>query len=307
MMITTNTDLFCVDLHEYCKITLQNRQEKRIRIPEGSPLLSVYISKVEMADMREMASKRVGAAWTEKIMNKNLAEVRDALCILDPDKIRIGNIAIQLPGIKIERTSFIDDLRGFENNNLYKSSPKMENLLPTMDINTVTTSESGYSNETQAMLAADLIQNNRLSLETLIKLQSEEDAINKIKENLVGNPSAYNTFILKSGLVCKSFTVHHIGVTHLGLYVPTVILRAIIQYIHRRSLHTSVTQTHKEFSANYYHPNSLRETRKVCSECVICTQSRNMEKRDIPIGRERTLKPDRPREGISADILYFPK
>jgi hypothetical protein len=32
-----------------------------------------------------------------------------------------------------------------------------------------------------------------------------------------------------------------------------------------------------------------------------------MEKRDIPIGRERTLKPDRPREGISADILYFPK
>jgi hypothetical protein len=60
------------------------------------------------------------------------------------------------------------------------------------------------------MLAADLIQNNRLSLETLIKLQSEEEAINKIKENLVGNPGAYNTFILKSGLVCKSFTVHHI-------------------------------------------------------------------------------------------------
>jgi hypothetical protein len=121
----------------------------------------------------------------------------------------------------------------------------MENLLPTMDINTITTGESGYSNKTQAMLAADLMQNNRLSLETLIKLQSEEEAINKIKENLVGNPSAYYTFILKSGLVCKSFTVHHIGVTHLGLYVPTMILRAIIQYIHRRSLHTSVTQTHK--------------------------------------------------------------
>ena len=59
MMITTNTDLFCVDSHEYYKVTLQNRQDRRIRIPEGSPLLSVYISKVGLEDSGEIASKNV--------------------------------------------------------------------------------------------------------------------------------------------------------------------------------------------------------------------------------------------------------
>jgi hypothetical protein len=51
----------------------------------------------------------------------------------------------------------------------------------------------------------------------------------------------------------------------------------------------------------------MREVKNICRECVICSQSRNTEKRDIHIGRERTVKPERPREGISADILYFPK
>ncbi len=80
-----------------------------------------------------------------------------------------------------------------------------------------------------------------------------------------------------------------------------------MQYVHRKYLHTSVTQTKKEFSANYYHPQSDKFAKEICRECVICTQSRNMEKRDITIGRQRTLKPERPRESISADILYFPK
>jgi hypothetical protein len=51
----------------------------------------------------------------------------------------------------------------------------------------------------------------------------------------------------------------------------------------------------------------MKEVKSICRECIICAQSRNEEKRNIKVGRERTLKPERPREGISADILYFPK
>jgi hypothetical protein len=83
--------------------------------------------------------------------------------------------------------------------------------------------------------------------------------------------------------------------------------RAVVQYIHRRSLHTSATQTYKEFMANYYHPRAQKMAKEICKECIICTQSRNEAKRDIIIGRERTIKPEKPREGVSADILYFPK
>jgi hypothetical protein len=111
---------------------------------------------------------------------------------------------------------------------------------------------------------------------------------------------------LKNGLVCKKYTIQHAGITHVGIYIPTVIAKAVILYIHRRNMHTSITQTTKEFNAHYYHPRASKLTKEVCNGCIICTQSRNMEKREIKIGRERTLKPEKPREGISADILYFP-
>jgi hypothetical protein len=148
------------------------------------------------------------------------------------------------------------------------------------------------------MLAADLLEHSRISVETLMRLQAEDENIKTIRENLTGNPEAYNTYLIKSGVVCKKFTIHHAGVTHLGIYVPSSILRAVVQYVHRKSLHTSVTQTYKEFAANYYHPRAMKEVKNICRECIICAQSRNEEKRNIKVGRERTLKPERPREGI---------
>jgi dUTPase len=305
--ITMNADILCSDSNEYCKVSLQNRQNMAVKIPEGSPIARIYIYRAEGERTIEQEGQMCDPTWEEIHKNKNLTEVRDALSTLNPERVRLGNITINLHGDSDKRLKMVDDLRGFDNENLSKISPKIESMLQTTSIYNTKGEKPDYGNDSQAMLAADLIQNNRLSVETLIKLQNEDEGIKTIKENLVGNPDAYNTYILKSGLVCKTYTVQHAGVTHLGIYIPTSILRAIVQYVHRRSLHTSITQTHKEFMANYYHPRAMREVKNICRECVICSQSRNTEKRDIHIGRERTVKPERPREGISADILYFPK
>jgi hypothetical protein len=78
-------------------------------------------------------------------------------------------------------------------------------------------------------------------------------------------------------------------------------------YIHRRNLHPSTTQTIKEFKAYYYHPIADRIIKEICRNCITCTQTRNKEKKNIGVGRIRTLKPTKPREGISMDIMYLPK
>ncbi len=57
----------------------------------------------------------------------------------------------------------------------------------------------------EALLTADLLENKRLSTETFIELQNEDSKIKRIKENLLGNPKAFDTFIIRNGILCKKF------------------------------------------------------------------------------------------------------
>jgi hypothetical protein len=100
--------------------------------------------------------------------------------------------------------------------------------------------------------------------------------------------------------------VHSSTTQYLGVYIPTSILYSVVIYVHKHFLHPSKTQTLKEFSALYYHPLARRAVKKVCESCIVCAQSRNAEVKNNTVGRERTLKPSKPRESISMDILYFP-
>ena len=308
MEMNVETALMCVGTDDYNKISIQNLKSVPVTIPEGTAILIVNTSRISYdTDTGTFSSERQETLWNEvNTDSKGIALVRDVLSTFEPDSLKIGEISIRIPGEGDTRARLIDELRGHDNDNLPKISTKLYNILP-VTAEVEQNREDSYKTDTQALLALDLLKDKKLSLHTLIKLQGEDDNIQLIRENLTGNQDAYGSYILKNGLVCKKFTVHHIGVTFLGIYIPTAILRAVMQYVHRRYLHTSVTQTKKEFSANYYHPQSDKFAKEICRECVICTQSRNMEKRDITIGRQRTLKPERPRESISADILYFPK
>jgi hypothetical protein len=211
--------------------------------------------------------------WVEINKEKDIKDIRDALNTLNPHSINIGCIEVQLCGNLAQRSKQIEELRGMENELLQNWSEKMENKLPTADINMIKPSTEEYNQDTLAMLSQDLIQHERISLDTLIKMQGEEEYIKTIRENLVGNRDAYNTFMLKSGLVCKKLNIHHSGLSYVGIYIPTIILRAVIQYVHRKNLHTSATQTLKDFQANYYHPKAAKITKEICRECIICTQS----------------------------------
>ena len=100
-------------------------------------------------------------------------------------------------------------------------------------------------------------------------MQSEDEKIKRIKQNLLGDPKAFDTFVIKNGILCKKFSTKKDGLMFFGPYVPDKILKAVAIYIHRRNLHPSATQTSKEFKAYYYHPISDRVVKEICRLSLI--------------------------------------
>jgi Integrase zinc binding domain len=185
------------------------------------------------------------------------------------------------------------ELQELDNKLLQKSCYIEERLMPKIPVwSTVITDDTkkNATNEMEALLTADLLENKRLSTETFIELQNNDSKIKIIKENLLGNPEAFDTFTIKNGILCKKFCNKKDGMVFLGPYIPTGQNFKSGSSIHRRDLHPSTSQTIKEFKAYYYHPTADRIIKELCRNCIICTQTRNKEKRNIGVGRQRTLK-----------------
>jgi len=157
----------------------------------------------------------------------------------------------------------------------------------------------------KSLLAADLAENRKLTLDSLIYFQTTDPLISKIKDSLLGS-SDLKTFVLKKNIVCKIFQPRDNTQPRSVIYLPTVLLLPTIIYVHRFYLHTSISQTFKQFALHYYHPHARKYVSKVCNSCIICTIARNPEKRNVPTGTNRSFQPNGPREMISADIIYMP-
>ena len=54
-----------------------------------------------------------------------------------------------------------------------------------------------------ALLAAELHKTNKILLETLIYLQSRDEKIMEVREQLMLNKKGFESFVLKSGLLCR--------------------------------------------------------------------------------------------------------
>ena len=54
-----------------------------------------------------------------------------------------------------------------------------------------------------ALLAAELHETKKISLETLIYLQNKDEKIREVRELLMLNEKGFKNFVVKSGLVCR--------------------------------------------------------------------------------------------------------
>jgi len=262
---------------------------------------------------------------------------------LNPKFFTLECFQINLPGNPVERTQQIFELHSFEAKLLQESARGPVNPLPTLqESNLMTinldslekqipgpeikmpqmstpildsplpwpnlTRESQISpseNELASLLAADIAQNKKLSMDSMIYFQTNDPMISRIKDDLLGNTPP-NSYILKNNLVCKLYQKKDNNPSKYTIYIPTILLPAVIVYIHKHFLHTSKSQKYKEFAAFYYHPQAKRMVKRVCDSCLTCVMTRNHSNKNLSIGMQRTLQPTKPRQVYSMDILYLP-
>jgi len=175
-----------------------------------------------------------------------LLKIKDAL---NPDYITINNIRIHLFDEPQENTQEIYILQEFENEILDTVSPYIMDRLPSYQI-TVASKESPIQetsspesekyaklfpkhytvpitpDDLSQLLAAELIQNKKLTLETLIYLQTTYPYIAYIKDNMLGSKSI-RKFSLKKGVVCK-LSKNATGTENLVIYLPSVLLYPVM-------------------------------------------------------------------------------
>jgi dUTPase len=253
---------------------------------------------------------------------------------LNPTCIHVNNIKIRLTDTPCENWQAIYDFQKLENKLLDRISPTIVSSLPCYqtvvskhEINRDNIKEDEQKkSENQAtitglfpkhytvpitpddlshLLAADLMENKKLTINTLVYLQNMDPHIAFYKEKLL-HKQEHKNLVLKRGVLCK-INKYKSEDKHLTIYLPSVLLYPTLIYVHKYFLHPSRTQTLTEFFRHYYHPQAETAARKIIQACLTCSLSRNPQYRLVPVGKERTVNPHQPREAISMDILYMPK
>ena len=140
----------------------------------------------------------------------------------------------------------------------------------------------------------------RLTYEELIVLQGADEKVSVIRENLTdGHPK----YLLRKGIVYRKFFFKNQLI--LTLMIPSTILRDVIEYTHTSQLHSSKRQTYLAFAEHFFHPQAQREIRRFCNNCKKCTGAKISKDSSI-ISKPKALKPTKPREGLSVDIVELP-
>jgi dUTPase len=327
--IQVTLGLIDVSFTDYIKVVIQNMSSETIELQKGTSVAQLLVIPSEIPKFEEKwdtsketnrgefgstghefeikQHKAVQANFTEvKVKENNLFQLSEEL---SPSFFTLNNIQIQLLGHSRSRSNIMNELLNFEANlinnehdrYLITTPPLPEQYLNNLDIK-----ETELTDNTITMLlASDLMQNKRLSIESFEYYQNNDKFIQPIKENLLGKNNL-KSFILKKNIVCKLYRMKPHQESKYVIYLPQVLLLPTIAYLHKFYLHPSATQTFKQFSQHYYHPHAKRTIKKLCNSCFTCKLSRNHENKNVSIGTERSIKPTAPRQAVSADIIYLP-
>jgi dUTPase len=345
--VNVQLGLIDIGYHNYVAAVIQNMTEKEIILKKGTAVAQLLLIKAKIPkftnEWPETNSTRGGFGSTGQIFERTITNniVQDSVQFLSeeimkdendflkiedylgPRKIGINSLAINLISTPIDRAHQTFELQEFENALLEKISPTLQSKLPTIQLSqsnlknqdkeeriqsreTKLTEPYITEQEVSALLAADLSMNRKLTVESFQYFQNMDPVISAIKENLVGK-NTLPAYTMKKGIVCKIFKETESQEPRQVIYIPTSLLIPTIIYIHKHFLHPARSQTYKQFIETYYHPQARRAIQRICKACIVCSATKNVEYKNIPVGRERTFTPTQPREAISADIMYLPR
>ncbi len=139
-------------------------------------------------------------------------------------------------------------------------------------------------------------------------MQNEDERISKIKEALSsGDEVLFKKFTMRSGIVCRKFFSKINDKVLLTVYVPSCIVRDVLLHTHLEGLHPSGRQTYRSFSESFYHPQAQKLARQLCRSCPHCTAERGSSDKFSRVPKIKVLRPSKPREGLSLDIVSLPE
>jgi hypothetical protein len=101
--------------------------------------------------------------------------------------------------------------------------------------NTVIDNTELTDNTITMLLASDLMQNKKLSVESLEYYQNNDRFIQPIKENLLGK-NDLKSFILKKNIVCKLYRTKTNQESKYVIYLPQVLLLPTIAFSRNRKI-----------------------------------------------------------------------
>jgi hypothetical protein len=135
------------------------------------------------------------------------------------------------------------------------------------------------------------------------------DAFKKLwkTENTCDENLLFKKFTMRSGIVFRKFFSKRNDKDLFTVYVPTSILRDVIMHSHLSESHSSGRQTFKSFSEFFYHPQAQKIARQLCRTCEQCEKERESFDTVKKVPKNRALRPAKPREGLSLDIVCLPK
>jgi hypothetical protein len=191
----------------------------------GSPIERTQ----QLFDLHSFEAKSITQATVLRSFLLPVIQLRSTLAQLDEQKLQLGLHSAQLSSTPISHPPAEKDIY------LPPAVPNPAQV-PTH------IGPSPSPQDLQLLIAADLLNNQKLTVESLIYFQTHDPFIAKIKNDLLGK-KRLQTFILKNGVVCKLFSPNSMNTNAFAICIPTVLLTATLVYIHKFFLHPSSTNT----------------------------------------------------------------
>ena len=321
---------------DFFQVAFQNVSDSKIVLEGGTMISQIAVKKCDISNCKlewnELESRfddtcneekeengqcnddgvNIEYCWIEN--NDELDSIRKGLGIINPDSYGIGFLKINLcdkPYGNHDLFTFMQSCERDHISLLERSSSRFESKLPLIhnEYFKMGNLEMISDHEILRRLSGDLSNYRRLSSEEMVDLQNRDAQIRFIKEDL-RKLRMHKKFQIKKGVLCRSFYSKKNDSNLDTVYIPTNILKDVIIQIHLEELHPSGRQTYRSFAEHYYHPQAQKITRQICRSCEQCSKIRKQNteiKYSMHVTRKRSLKPSKPREGLSLDVIELPE
>jgi len=220
------------------KICVQNLHDKILTLRQGQFIARIEIKKTVFANSKfewnELNSNEESMDTTNANNNElldiayyhmesdpELVDIREGLEKVNPNRIIMGSLKINLCQNEMENGTELDFLSLVDKISLHKSSCVQASNLPSI--------YSKDKSELENLFSVDISEFKQLKKSEFIDLQNADSKIKMIKDIICdkGFKNGLNKFLIKKDVLCRKVYNKKKGRVFLTVYMPSQILRML--------------------------------------------------------------------------------